>query len=496
MEPKVDQSSVEQVVANLDAIRSRTAGIDEEKLETLLSLIEDPDSRVIPIIGQELVLVPPGLLTRPLPPVAEASSPPESTLSHLLAQRLAADLRLATEKIRPDAALNDVIAAYRPFMSDRTLVYKKLNILMRSPDIAGLAVPAPLRQLAAIRDFKLFVSTTWDPFLEQALNEVLYGGEKGTIVRSFSTYKPADLEDADLQTNDESPPVIFQMFGAMSEDPYFAATDADMIEFLHRLQHDMRPDRLFAELKDSHLLILGTNFPNWMARLFLRMIKNEKLWVNREKNEYLADSQLAFDGHLVSFLRQYSLNTECFPKITATAFVERLHAEWIARNPERAIRGTRPAPGARVVRAEECVFISYASEDRDQVVKIKDALLAMGWPVWFDRKDLGSGDLYEKTIERTIKSAQACVIVLSPTTGIAEPRFYRKEWGFALERQRDFVGLSRRFIHPVRLSADTAVPDELRHLNALPAFGGEPAPAFLNDLKAILRQVNGGREKR
>jgi hypothetical protein len=312
------------------------------------------------------------------------------------------------------------------------------------------------------------------------------------VVRSFSPYTPADLQDGDLDDKDESPPVVFKMFGTSSEDPYYAATDADMIEFLHRLQHDKRPNSLFAELKNSHLLILGTNFPNWMARLFLRIIKDEELWKNREKNEYLADGELALDTQLVSFIGQYSRNTECFPNVGAAAFVERLHAEWIARNPERALTGTRVAPTERVIRPEECVFISYASEDREMVVKIKDKLAAMGWPVWFDQKDLDSGNLYEETIKRTIRAAQACVVILTSTTNGNNPRFFRKEWDIACERERDFTGLKRRFVHPLRLTEDAQVPEKLQHFNALPGFKDEGLATFLDDMKSVLRQVNKG----
>ena len=152
--------------------------------------------------------------------------------------------------------------------------------------------------------------------------------------------------------------MIFKLFGEISEHPYFAATDADVVEFLHKLQADKRPSRLFGQLKNSHLLILGTYYPNWLARFFLRITKDELLWVNREKQEYWADDQLGQDPSLVSFIRQFSKNTQCFHDISAPAFVEGSLAEWLARNPGRALAPPRPPPTRRVLRPEECVFVS------------------------------------------------------------------------------------------------------------------------------------------
>ena len=500
MTPGPDPLDVEQIVARLPEIRERTAAIDEEKLETLLSLIEDPDTRVIPIVGQELITVPAEALPRPLPAPADPGKSRAPTLDLLLAQRLAGELRMSPEKMRADAPLTEVIAAHRPFMTDRKLIYKKLQALINSPDIAALPLPPPLLQLASIRDLTLFASTTWDTFLERAVDRSWYHDQNFTVVRSFSPYTPIDLNDDDVERTDTSAPVIFKMFGTVSEDPYYAATDADMIEFLHRFQYDKRPGRLLAELKNSHLLILGTNFPNWLARSFLRIIKDDELWKNREKNEYLADAQLSVDAQLVSFIRQYSRNTECFPTVTPTAFLERLHAEWTDRNPDRAVRTARPQPVAapprarKVQRAEECVFVSYASEDRPAANRIKQALEEMGWQVWFDRQELGSAELYEKTIEKAIRSAQACVIVLSHTTALDEPRFYKKEWAYALHRELDFTTLSRRYIHPVRIEADAPVPDEFIKFNVLTTPQGVPGADFLDDMKAILRQINKGKE--
>jgi hypothetical protein len=349
-----------------------------------------------------------------------------------------------------------------------------------------LPIPTPILQLAAIRDFSFFVSATFDNFLEQAL-DLAWSGGHSTRVRAFSPYTPVDLQEGD--TDKRGPPVVFKLFGQVSDDPYFAATDADMIEFIHRLQYDKRPIKLFAQLKKSHLLILGTDYPNWLARLFLRIARDETLWVDREKLEYFADRQLEADSKLISFIRHFSKSTECFTAVSPEAFVERLFAEWLARDPARAVVGQRTVPEIRLPRAEESVYLSYAPEDQDAALRIKNSLESIGWPVWFPSKDLGSDLEYENLIERTIKAAQACVVVLSPVTAGSEASFFHREWQWAIERQRSFTGIDRAFIHPLRLTADTLVPLVLQVFDALDAFGGEPVPLFIDNMTRILRQL-------
>jgi hypothetical protein len=457
-------------LARIEEIRSRTSGIDAEKLDTLLYYIEE--GGVIPIIGQQLITF-----------INDGS---RQTLYELMARSLAGELRIPASRLGQHFSLNDVVEAHRPFATDRRLIYKKLYELLCSETFRSLPIPTPILQLAAIPDFTFFVSTTFDNFLEQAVDLAWPGGHS-TRVRAFSPYTPVDLQEDD--TNNRGPPVVFKLFGKASDDPYFAATDADVIEFLHRLQYDKRPIKLFAQLKKSHLLILGTDYPNWLARLFLRIARDETLWVDREKLEYFADRQLEADSKLISFIRHFSKSTECFTAVSPEAFVERLFAEWLARDPARAVGGQRIVPELRIPRAEESVYLSYASEDQDAALRIKNSLESIGWPVWFQSKDPGSDLEYEILIERTIKAAQACVVVLSPVTAASEASFLHREWQWAIERQRSFTEVDRAFIHPLRLTADTLVPPVLQVFNALDAFGGEPVPLFIDSMTRILRQL-------
>ena len=57
----------------------------------------------------------------------------------------------------------------------REEAYTRLRGVLRD---ANFAPPRALTQLAQITDFDLFVSTTFDPLLEQAINAERFGGDR------------------------------------------------------------------------------------------------------------------------------------------------------------------------------------------------------------------------------------------------------------------------------------------------------------------------------
>jgi hypothetical protein len=56
------------------------------------------------------------------------------------------------------------------------------------------------------------------------------------------------------------------------------------------------------------------------------------------------------------------------------------------------------------------VFVSYASEDRERVAPIVEAIEQAGFSVWWDRR-IGLGSSFDREIERELESA-GCVIVV------------------------------------------------------------------------------------
>lgn len=79
------------------------------------------------------------------------------------------------------------------------------------------------------------------------------------------------------------------------------------------------------------------------------------------------------------------------------------------------------------------VFISYASEDRDRVRPLAEALIARGLSVWWDRA-LAAGDDDTQVIERELHAARAVVVVW--TTASVGSTFVRDEAGRARDQGR------------------------------------------------------------
>jgi TIR domain len=77
------------------------------------------------------------------------------------------------------------------------------------------------------------------------------------------------------------------------------------------------------------------------------------------------------------------------------------------------------------------VFISYASEDRDQACALATALGTLGWSVWWDRK-IVTGQAFDQAIERELETAKSVVVLWSRHSTASE--WVRNEAAVASER--------------------------------------------------------------
>jgi hypothetical protein len=443
--------------------------------DQLLQFVEE--GRVVPIVGQDLLTV--DLDGR------------QGLLYSFLAERLAAYLDVSAEGLPSVGALHEVAWRYLAQGGELEDVYPALKSTMPPRD--KLAVPEPLRQLAAIRPLKLFVSTTFDSLLEQALNEVRFGGQPRTRVYAYS---PAAVQDLEAPLDALDRPVVFHLFGRLSAVPDYVVTEEDTLELVHSLQSESRrPNLLFDELNRRQILLLGSSFSDWLARFFLRMAKRERLWLARGKTDVVADSKLRDDRSYVRFLQRFSSRTKVFQGGGGVEFVAELHERWTARHPPEAAAVPVEATAAAVTAAAGslamepgAVFLSYASEDRPIVEALKEALESAGVDVWFDREALQAGDDYEAKIKRNIESCSLFVPVISRSTLTSRRRFFRIEWDHA-QRIAVQVPPSMRFIVPVVVDdtppTEQAVPEKFRALHWQRLVEGRPDAEFL----ALMRQL-------
>jgi hypothetical protein len=446
-----------------------TTLFDDDIWEDLLNYVEE--KRVIPIIGPELLKV-------------DTETGPR-LLMELLAERLAARLGVDTGNLAKPLALNDVVCSYLTGHGRREEAYTRLRSIMRE---AAFTPPLPLRQLAEITDFNLYVSTTFDPLLEQAVNLVRFGGAANTDVIAYAPNRVVDLpvEREDLQR-----PVVYHLLGRLSASPTYVISDEDMLEFICALQSEhLTPEKLFHALEHNHLLVIGSDFSNWLARLFLRMTKRRRLSDPRDVGEILADGHSMRDVRLVSFLQQVSVRTRLFSG--AEAFVAELHRRWMARRKSGSNSGlsapVRFMPPAREM-PEHAVFISYAREDLPFVQTLKSALDAAGITTWFDLERLESGDDYDRKIRGNISRCSFFLPVVSATTQRRTEAYFRREWSYAVDRTRGMADGSV-FVLPVcvdgTLEADAIVPEKFKAVHFARLQGGSPTPEFVQRLQELL----------
>ena len=199
----------------------------------------------------------------------------------------------------------------------REEAYVRLRGILKD---AAFEPPLALRQLAAIPEFDLFVTTTFDSLLEngdqpRALRRALQ--HRGAVLLAQSRDRPADRARAPAAAGRLSP------VRPLSASPTYVISDEDLLEFICALQSEhLAPEKLFHELEHNHLLFIGSNFSNWLARLFLRMAKRQRLSDPRDVGEVLADDHSGEDERLVSFLQQVSVRTRIY--VGAERFVRRV----------------------------------------------------------------------------------------------------------------------------------------------------------------------------
>lgn len=400
--------------------------------------------RVIPILGPALSTV-----------EHEGS---EISLDRFLAIKLAGQLGLA---VSDDLRLGDIVAYYihhRP-ISD---LYSRINGIL---DSAAILPSRALTQIASITHFNLFVTTSFDLLLEEALNRGRFGGEPRTQSLGYTLDSVTDCEiSTNLRLLDE--PIVYHLFGKVSWMREYVVSDEDLLDYIETLfAPGRKPDKLFDALGENDLLLLGGNFSDWLVRLFLRLVKAKRLASPRQRAalEILADEGTRSDPALVSFLSNFSATTRVFHG-NAPEFIEELATRWTTRFGQSAKRGS------------QTVFLSYAREDTVAARALAAGLEKEGFDVWFDASRI-KGGTYDEMIERAIKQCALFIPLLSRTTEQhVKDVYFRREWNWAEERDtRNAAEIT--FILPIVVDESSRedfkyLPARFRNKHMYKASGG------------------------
>ncbi len=427
---------------------------------------------VIPIVGRDLLRI--------------QIEGREQRLYDYLAAQLATRLEVQCDA---QASIDQVVAAYlnagrRNSRDDVNL--QTFEILHQLRDDQGqIPVPKPLRKLATIEPLRLFVSTTVDSLLANAL---------GSPPDHVFAYAPnAALADIPRDYLRSPHRVVFHLFGRISGIPDSALVDEEILEFIWKLHEESLSTRLanlFDELRTKRLLLIGNSHPDWLARFFIRLACRDRLYSGSDAREFVADGEVVADADLRNFLENFSPQTRFFGVADPIDFVDQLAEKWDAfpDKPAATEAGDQLAPAAGKPPA---VFVSYASQDRAAVERLQSSLGEAGLDVWFDKARLESGDPWWPVIEQNIATCDVFVPVISANTNKRDEGIFIREWNRALDRLDDMDKTTARFIHPVIVddTADGTVTfGGFREFHYARATGGEPPSDFVKTLTAIVRE--------
>ena len=447
----------------------------EDFWEDLLDFIEQ--GKVIPVIGERAVSF------------GEGDEP----LYPWLARELANRLGVPGARLAAMPTLNEVAREHMLAGGERNAIYTRLSRILRE------RCPEPgsaLRDLAGIAAFNLYLTTTFDPLLERALNAMRFAGADRTRTQAF--FPGAANKDLPARRAELAGVTVYHVLGKVSVAAgEFVAWEEDLLDFLCELPRHLSTDvmkHLGNDLKSHALLLLGLNFSDWLTRLFLRVSRQDPLsrvtlasWLADGPPGAVAQSMVMFFGGVNRSIKVI----ECDP----AAFASELARRWQERHPSPVDpSGFNAATGARGL-----VFISYAREDEVAARSLADGLKAQGCDVYFDRERLGTGINFHFQLEDQVrKHCGLCLSVISPATESAlGDNYFRRERYWASQRAEGFSDAERgEFYLPVLIHP--ALPAELRQeprifsgcqWNHLP--GGAVTPEFGRTVAQLQQKYRG-----
>ena len=353
---------------------------------------------------------------------------------------------------------------------DQRCIYAQLTQLFQG-DTSTLLQPHPaLVKLLNTKHFPFVITTCFTPLVENVMREVW--GDK-LRVRIFNN-DPKNLDDLVSETDIDSP-TVYYMFGkaANPRTGSFVVTDGDMLSFCSSwLDEIRRPRNLINMLQDRYLLMLGTDYSDWLCRFVLHSMKPNK------RTGMLAGT--ANEDKLLHFLRRMDNFIQEDPEQVINQLCEQIESESDQLHASTALNMD--------------VFISYSRRDSDVAEALYQALTKHGLTVWLDKQALKPGNDFMREIKRSIASAKFFIPILSHSV-IAERNEshpYRIEWEVAATHN---LSLGRDFIIPLAEEGfdfySASVPESLNKHNAsiynknalnLDAFA-ETVKTMLDELK-------------
>jgi hypothetical protein len=400
----------------------------------------------------------------------DASSPERLPVTTLLARRLAEDPELQA-RCSPEMAGNLRYVAQLHYEVKRDLEDLAIVISDFYQGLKGTTT-AFHRNLAQL-PFRLCINTSADDFMLEAFRAT---GTKRPAAAHFNFRRP--LESL-LRQATETEPLVYYLYGR-SDDLYsLVLTESDLIEFLVAMVRGdpALPDYVRGRLgdPDTTFLFVGFGFQNWYLRVLLHVLK-----IYGHKSRAVALEDVSFFSHpdrpqtVGFFSGDRSIE---FRPLQWDTFADQLCAAYHATVPLGLVRpGVEPGPDAPKA------FLCYASEDREAVEALGEALEARGIAIWRDKQSLRTGENWDRVLVEVIrKRVDYVVVAQSSLMATRVEGYFRKEIEVALDRlskfSRDFV-----FVLPVTLSGGSPLP-ELEALHTIDVATGPGVDRLANVIR-------------
>jgi hypothetical protein len=421
---------------------AQSAGIAKERWEGLLDAIEL--GKVVPIVGRRLSLV------------QQPDGAPPLTLEQVAAERFARDLGIDPLPAGWGLAeLHRAMAEKDEFDLDTFHPKLKRLVAKLTPQLE------PLRKLAEITHFRLFLCTAFDGYLEQSVRTV-----RGASETACSYNFAPGYENPMRPIARPGEVCVYHLLGSLETCPNWAVTSEELVEFVLGLSSEKyRPEQLFTALKDKHLLAIGCQIPDWLGRFFLRALRNGPVSQQKGLNLLVDDTleaDAAFERYLQTFGRK-ALVVSGDP----VGFIDELHRRWKERvgdAPPPPTKGNDRQLTDMPAERRAKVFLSYDHADGALAQQLFEYLHRQGIDVWKDDRygALTPSTNWDHEIRRQIADCACFVPLISRAASDKVDSYFWREWNQALDRWEGMNKLKARFIFPVLTERGVKVPDQFK----------------------------------
>jgi hypothetical protein len=440
--------------------------MNETEWGNLIDRIEDHE--VVPLVGRALSRVagPDGLPTR--------------LYDDLLRQNVMA-LTSPGRRTAPITTYEELFAARQALGEADIDFHKGLARQIRH----YRTLSKPFEDLAAISDFRLFLSTAPD----NALSEVLErdGSRNPVDTRTFDGTELIDLP-RNFSTTQRT--CIYKLLGGVETSPNWGLFGDDLVRTLFALWDTRtKPTELLRYLEDKHILAIGCQVPDWFGRFFVHWMRSGPIRKSRA-SQHLVDADADIDVLFRKYICQFGQKA-IVVNSQPVEFAAELRRQWTDRqkNSNRpsplSVRNGDPKPSASDT-LDGKVFISYVGSDRPHAEEIADYLTSKSVDVFYDKTSISAGTHWESFLGRALDKCMAFLVLISEEAMQRDESVAYSEWRRIVERSNQMRN-KNEFVYPILIDDGRieSVPEDIK-LDQFQAFKMKTT-TDLDELAANLR---------